>query len=44
MLLYASRLGGAAGSAADPLPQMEQLGGQGGELAAELIVLLSQGP
>lgn len=31
----ALRLGGVAGAPADPLPQVCQLGGQGGELAAQ---------
>ena len=33
------RLGGVARAAADSLPQAGQLGGQGGELATELVVL-----
>jgi len=36
------RLGRVARAAADPLPQAGQFAGQGGELAAELIVLLSE--
>ena len=34
--------GEVARAAADPLPQAGQLAGQGGELAAELIVLLPE--
>jgi hypothetical protein len=34
------RLGGVAGAAADPLPQVGQLGRQGGESAAQLLDLL----
>ena len=33
-------LGGVTGAAADPLPQAGQFGGQGGELSAEMLVLL----
>ena len=36
------RFGGVARAAADPLPQAGQFGSQGGELAAELIVLLPE--
>jgi len=36
------RFGGVAGAAADPLPQLGQLARQGGELAAELVVLLPE--
>ena len=38
------RFGGVARTAADPLPQAGQVGGQGGELAAELIDLLLLSP
>lgn len=34
------RFGGVAQTAADPLPQAGQIGGRGGELAAELLNLL----
>jgi hypothetical protein len=36
------RFGGVARAAADPLPQVRQLGGQGGELVAEFVVLLPE--
>jgi len=36
------RFGGVAGAAADPLAQLGQLARQGGELAAELVVLLPE--
>jgi hypothetical protein len=36
------RFGGVAATAADPLPQAGQFGGQGGELSAQLLVILSQ--
>jgi hypothetical protein len=36
------RFGGVARAAADSLPQVRQLGGQGGELVAEFVVLLPE--
>ena len=40
MAVTKGRIGGVARAAADPLPHTGQFAGQGGELAAELIVLL----